>query len=145
MQEELFHEDVNAAIGHVIAAIGGPKEVGHSLWPTLTPDAAARRISDCLNPVRTQQLHPADLMWILKEGRRRGVHSAMAFISRECGYADPQPIEPEDEAAKLQRDFIAAQKQMHALVKRMERLNLPGAGQPASTHLSQQQARVVPL
>lgn len=126
MQEELFHEDINAAIGHVVAAIGGPKKVGYELWPTLSPDAAGRRLSDCLNSDRTQQLHPADLIWILKEGRRHGIHSAMAFLSRQCGYADPAPVEPEDESAKLQRDFILAQQQMQQMLKRMERLNLPG-------------------
>jgi hypothetical protein len=50
----------------------------------------------------------------------------MAYISRECGYADPQPVEPEDEAAELQRQFIQAQQQMTQMLKRMEKLNLPG-------------------
>jgi hypothetical protein len=125
MQEELFHEDINAALGHVIAALGGPKKVGSELWPTMAPDAAARRVADCLNTDRTQQFHPLDLIWILRSARQHGVHSGMAFITRECGYADPQPIEPEDEAAELQRQFIAAKEDLAKMLKRMERLNLP--------------------
>lgn len=125
MQEELFHEDINAAIGHAIAALGGSKRVGAELWPTLTVDAAGRRVADCLNPDRTQQFHPSDLLWILKAARQVGCHSAMAHLCREAGYADPQPVEPEDEAAKLQREFIKAQQQMAQMLKRMERLNMP--------------------
>lgn len=125
MQDELFHEDINAAIGHAIAALGGPKRVGAELWPTMTVDAAGRRVADCLNPDRTQQFHPSDLLWILKASRTAGVHSAMAFICREAGYADPQPVEPEDEAAELQRQFIASQQAMNQILKRMEKLTLP--------------------
>lgn len=125
MQEELFHEDLNAALSHVIAGLGGMKRVGVELWPTQSADQAGRKLANCLNPDHAQHLHPADVIWILAEGRRQGIHSGMAFITRECGYADPQPVEPEDEAAKLQRQFIAAQEQMSQMLKRMEKLNLP--------------------
>jgi hypothetical protein len=125
VQEELFHEDINAALNHVIAAIGGMKAVGVELWPSLSADKAGRKVADCLNSDRAQQFHPDELIWILSEARKKGVHSAMAFITGECGYADPVPVEPEDEAAKLQREFIAAQAQMTQMLKRMEKLNLP--------------------
>jgi len=125
MQEELFHEDVIAALGHVIAALGGPKRVGAELYPTLSVDAAGRRVSDCLNNDRAQEFHATDIVWILKHGRQKGVHSAMAFILDEAGYEAPKPLEPEDEAAKLQREFIAAQQQMAQMMKRMEKLSLP--------------------
>lgn len=125
MQEELFHEDIYAALSHVISAIGGAKHVGVELWPSLSADKAGRKVADCLNSDRAQQFHPDELVWILSEARKKGVHSAMAFITTECGYADPTPVEPEDEAAKLQREFIAAQAQMTQMLKRMEKLNLP--------------------
>jgi hypothetical protein len=125
MQEEMFHEDLNAALGHVIAGLGGMKRVGVELWPTQAADQAGRKLANCLNPDHAQQLHPSDVLWILVEGRKRGIHSAMAFMCREAGYADPHPVEPEDEAAELQRQFIAAQEQMSQMLKRMERLNLP--------------------
>jgi len=126
MQEELFHEDINAALGHVIAAIGGYKRVGVELWPTQPADQAGRKLANCLNPDHAQNLHPSDVLWILREGRKKGIHSAMAFIAGECGYANPSPVEPEDEAAALQRQFIEAQQQMAQMMRRMEKLSLPG-------------------
>jgi hypothetical protein len=126
MQEELFHEDLNAALTHVITALGGMKRVGVELWPSQPADQAGRKLANCLNGAHAQELHPTEVLWILAEGRKKGVHTAMAYISRECGYADPQPVEPEDEAAELQRQFIQAQQQMTQMLKRMEKLNLPG-------------------
>lgn len=126
-QEELFHEDVDAALAHLVAALGGNKKVGAMLWPEEPADQAGRRLADSLNPDRPQFLKPKQMVFLMAEGRKIGVHSAMAFIARECGYADPQPVEPEDEAAELQRQFIAAQEQMSQMLKRMEKLNLPTA------------------
>jgi hypothetical protein len=48
----------------------------------------------------------------------------MLVLARETGYTDPQPVEPEDERAKLQREFINAQRGFEALAKRMERAGL---------------------
>lgn len=125
MQDELFHEDINAALGHVISAIGGMKRVGSELWPAMAADQAGRKLANCLNDSHQQQLHPGDVLWILKAGRAAGIHSAMAFLCRECGYDDPRTVEPEDEAAALQREFIQAQEQMQQMLRRMEKLNLP--------------------
>lgn len=123
-QEELFHEDINAALGHVISALGGNKKVGVELWPSLSADQAGKKVSNCLNPEHAQQFHPSDIVWVLKEGRKAGVHSAMAFINQESGYAAPQPVEPEDEAAALMREFNRSVQEQRAIAARMEKLNL---------------------
>ena len=124
-QEALFHEDLNGALGHVISALGGAKDVGVQLWPSLSADTAGRKVSHCLNHDHAQQFHPQEVIWLLSEARKRGVHSAMSYICREVGYADPQPIEPEDEAAALQRLFVEAVNTQAQILKRMERLSLP--------------------
>lgn len=123
-QEELFHEDINAALGHAISALGGNKKVGTQLWPSLTPDQAGKKVSNCLNHDHAQQFHPCDILWILRESRKTGIHSAMAFLAQECGYAAPQPIEPEDEAAALMREFNNSVKMQRGILSRLERLNL---------------------
>lgn len=124
-QEPLFHEDLNAALVHVISALGGAKRVGVDLWPSLSADAAGRKIHHCLNSDHAQQFHPQDILWILKQAKSAGVHSAMAYIAAECGYGDPQPIEPLDEAAQLQKEFIRSVEMQQQLLKRFERLNFP--------------------
>lgn len=125
MQEELFHEDLNAALGFVISALGGNKKVGSELWPSLSADQAGKKLSTCLNPEHAQHIKPEELLWILHAAKNAGVHSAMAYITGECGYAHPQPIEPLDEAAQLQKEFIQAANTLGVIMKRAEKLNLP--------------------
>lgn len=125
MQNELFHEDINAALGHVISALGGNKSVGVALWPSLSADAAGKKVANCLNNEHAQQFHAQDILWILKTASAKGLHSAMAYINSETGYAPPIPIEPLDEAAQLQKEFIAAVQAQQQILRRFEKLNLP--------------------
>lgn len=127
-QIPIFHEDLNEALKHLVNALGGPKVVGDAMWPAMqNPEKAGRKIADCLNNNHQQKFSPDEIIWLLCEGRKVGIHSAMAWIAGECGYAPPQPIEPEDEAAALQRQFIQSVKQQSEMLKRMERLSLPCA------------------
>lgn len=124
-QTELFHEDLTEALAHIVSALGGAKVVGVELWPSLAADTAGRKVSHCLHTEHAQQFHPTEVLWLLAQARKKGIHSAMAFICREAGYADPKPVEPEDEAAALQRQFVQAVQMQQEMLKRMERLALP--------------------
>lgn len=122
-QPALFHEDIWQALRDCVSALGGAKIVGDKLRPELGPEKAARWLLDCLNPDKADKLCVEQLLLILADARRVNCHLGAAFIARATGYADPQPLEPEDERAALQREFIASQKHMAALVQRMERLS----------------------
>ena len=127
-QTPLFHEDLNAALVHLVSALGGPKKVAASMWPAIKcPEKAGRRLSDCLRDNHQQKLDLEDLLWLLEAGRKAGIHSAMAFITDQAGYDRPKPLEPEDERAKLQREYTEATKMMAQIADRMERLNAAGA------------------
>lgn len=53
-------------------------------------------------------------------------HSPRAIArNTTLNYTEPQPIEPEDERAKLHREFIEASKQMARLAERIERIAAP--------------------
>jgi hypothetical protein len=123
-QQALFHESLNEALHDCIRALGGAKAVGHAMRPEKTVDDARRWVLDCLNPDRAEKFAPDQVLWILREARKAGCHAAITFIARECGYADPQPIEPEDERAALQRQFVEQSKAMQRLAQRMERAGL---------------------
>ena len=120
-QQSLFHETLTEALQDCIRALGGAKAVGHAMRPEKSIDDARRWLLDTLNPDRAEKLAPDQVLWILKESRKVGCHAAMAYIARECGYADPQPIEPEDERETLQREYIAAVKTLSAIQTRLER------------------------
>lgn len=120
MQLGLMHETINDALREVVAAAGGPKKVGPLLWPELPVDQAAGKLRDCMNPDRRERLNPDQLVYVARLGRQIGCHAIATFLMRECCYADPQPVEPEDEVARLQREFVEATKQLGALAAKIE-------------------------
>lgn len=126
-QPALFHESLYDALKDCVRAIGKPCEVGKAMRPEKSQDEARTWLSNCLNPDRPEKLDPEQVLWLLREARKVNCHAAMAYIDRECGYADPQPIEPEDEKAALQREFVRASEDMKRLFARMERAGLRAA------------------
>ena len=126
-QDSLFYESLGDALDAVVKALGGAKSVGGRLWPEKTPASAHTLMLACLNEARAEKFSPEQVLWLLAEGRKAGCHVAMNYLARETGYADPTPIEPDDEKARLQREFIEAQKSMQTLAARMERAGLLGA------------------
>lgn len=124
MQLALMHESLTDALRECVTALGGPKKVGAAMRPELPADQAGQWVRDRLNPDRRELFAPDQLVWLLREARAAGCHAGMNFIARECGYADPVPIEPEDERARVMREFIEAQRQMQQLASRMERAGL---------------------
>ena len=121
-QEPLFYEDLNGALAHVVSALGGPKVVGNGLWPSMPVDKAGRKVTDCLRETHAQRFTFDDLIWLLAEARKQGIHSAMAHINEIVGYAAPVPVEPEDEAAQLKREFNKSVKLQGQILKRLERI-----------------------
>jgi hypothetical protein len=88
--------------------------------PEKGPEGAGRWLLDCLSPDRKEKLCIEQVLWILREARAAGCHAGMAYITQDAGYAPPQPVEPDDEMAALQREFIATAKRQEHLLKRLE-------------------------
>jgi hypothetical protein len=124
MQLALMHESLTDALRECVSALGGPKKVGAAMRPELSVDQAGVWVRDRLNPDRRELFAPEQLVWLLREARSVGCHAAMTYFARECGYADPVPLEPQDERAKVMREFVEAQRQMQVLAARMERAGL---------------------
>lgn len=120
----LFHECLEDALREVISAAGGPKVVACLLWPDKTPEAAHRLLLACLNEDRPERLNPGHLIVLLRLGREKGIHAAMSYLSGECGY-QANPVEPEDERATLQRQYIESVRMQKQMIERMERLAAP--------------------
>lgn len=126
-QDSLFYESVTDALDGVVKACGGAKAVGCRLWPEKTPQAAHTLMLACLNEARPEKLSPEQVLYLLAAGRKVGCHAAMNYLAREAGYSDPLPVEPEDERARLMREYIEAVKGMQNMTSRMERAGLLGA------------------
>lgn len=67
------------------------------------------------------------VLLILRMARGHGCHAGMEFVCRDLGYADPVPIEPEDERAALQRQFIESTANLLKMAARIEELARPVA------------------
>jgi hypothetical protein len=124
MQQQfaLIHDSRNDALRECVAALGGAKRVGLMMRPELAADQASQWVRDRLNPDRRELFAPDQVVWILREARQVGCHAGINHIARECGYADPQPIDPVDERASLQRAFVDSVAQQKKILERMERL-----------------------
>lgn len=120
-------ESLNEALIDCVRACGGSKVVGVLLWPARGVEAAQRHLLDCLNPERPQKLAPEELLHLMRLSRSRGCHSGMEHVCQELSYAHPVPIEPKDEAAELQRQFIEQSKQLCKMAERIERLHREAA------------------
>lgn len=123
----LFHESITDALREVVQALGGYKAVGAKMRPEKSADEAGRWVADCLNSDRREHFDPDHVLWLLRAGRTAGVHAAMNYYARESGYADPTPIEPEDERARLQREFIEASRVISSIGDRLARLGIKEA------------------
>ena len=129
-------DSFNEALVGAVKVLGGSKVVGCLLWPEKAPDAAQRLLLDCLNDDRPAHLTPDHVLLVLRLARQAGHHGAVGWLLAELGYAPPVPVEPADVLGELQREFIAATRQMANMAARIERLQAPpaAAAAPGSMH-----------
>jgi hypothetical protein len=118
----LFYDSFEDAAREVIAALGGPKAVGIKLWPAKSADAARSRLLDCLNTDRPDKLDATEILALAKWGREAGSHAIIDYLTSEAGYTKPSPLNPDDEAAELQRHFIEAVQTSKRIAERLERM-----------------------
>jgi hypothetical protein len=115
-------DSMNEALIECVKACGGSKQVGPLLWPEKTPEAAQRLMLDCLNEDRPAHLTPEQCMHIMRLARSKGCHTGMEYLSQSLGYADPVPVDPRDEAAELQRQFIERSGDLLKMAEKIQRL-----------------------
>lgn len=120
MQQELFHEDFFDALRTCVQALGGAKRVGCELWPELPADKAGNRLRDALDSARREKLSLDQLIYLLKAARKVGCHAGLYYLADACDYHRPEPLEPRDEMAELQRAYIESVRLQKQLADRMQ-------------------------
>lgn len=124
LQDRLFFEDINEALREVVNALGGPKAVGVKLWPEKSMEQAHTLLLNCFNPERRERLMPEQVVLLLRLGREAGCHSAMHYLCGETGYSKPEPLEPEDELARMLREYLDIQRRAANLQPAIEQARL---------------------
>jgi len=104
-QSPLWDEDIDTALGAVVMAAGGARVVASEWFPAEDPTTKARYINNCLNPDRNEKFSSREFLWLLRKGRELDCHAIMYFICDDAGYEKTQPINPEDEKERLQREL----------------------------------------
>lgn len=124
-QENLFFDGPMDALRHLVRVLGGAKKVGSVLRQGKAPDDAGRWLSNALDGDRRETLHVDDLIHLLALGRDAGCHSVMHELCRAVGYSEPVPVEPEDQRAALEREFVQAVRHLDQLASRLDRVRPP--------------------
>lgn len=131
-QQSLWHDSPEEALRSLVDALGGPKRVGAELMgPGKRLEEARRLVLHWCDESRPEKPGMGELLWLLARGRQEGCHTFAAFLMREAGYADPMPVEPEDERARLMREYVRATRSLEAISRRMDRavsMPLKGGG-----------------
>jgi len=115
-------DSFNEVLDELVKVLGGAKDVGCLLWPEMDAQAAQRKLLDCLNPERSARLTPEQAVFLMRKARQAGCHAGAEWLMAHLGYAAPVPLEPQDEIARLQREFITATQGLQAMVDRMQTL-----------------------
>ncbi len=120
-QQSLFHEDVYEALQTDVQACGGNKVVGSLLYAEMPPDKAGEKLARCLNQHHQQELKPDQVSLIIKQASKGNSFATIYFICQEANLSQPERIEPEDEKAKLQREFIQMGESMKKMLEQIQR------------------------
>lgn len=125
-QLEMLHDNPEDALKAVLQGVygkGWSKKAAADMWPTDDPLDKCKYLEKCLNPERAEKLGLNEILHILKLGRDRGIHSGFAFLADECNY-QWHTVEPEDELAELQREFIKSTERLTKLSERINRVQV---------------------
>jgi hypothetical protein len=117
---------INSMLIECVKAAGGSKRVGPLLWPEKPVLDAQKLLLACLNEDRPEKLSPDQAFLIERLAKEAGSNVAIEYRCAAMSYSIPTPIEPEDERARLQRDFIKAQEQLQKMAEMLMKNGLIG-------------------
>jgi hypothetical protein len=115
-------DTVEDALKSAVMAMGGFKEVGRRMRPDFTHSGEWLR--KCLSDDRRERLEPGQVLWILREAKLQGFHSAMDYISGDAGYkATPLDLPAQMAAMQetIQSQFAALNATMASFNKLQQR------------------------
>ena len=98
------------------------KQIAFELWPSLKMDTAYSRLRGCLNPDRPDKLTADEHLLIARLCDR---YDFLFYCAQELHHSKPVAVAPEDERARLQREFVESTR---ALTKLAERIESIGGG-----------------
>lgn len=121
-QQSLWVDSLEEAMQAAVSALGGPKKTASMLWPSMRITDAARKLNHCLDPDRAEKLSGHEFELLGEKARESDCHTIMHYLAKRWGYQEPKPVEPENEQARLMRDYIKAVDDMKKLTLQMQHM-----------------------
>lgn len=117
-------DTVEDALKAAVMAMGGFKVVGKAMRPTF--DHSAEWLRKCLSDDRRERLDPSQVLWILREAKAQGFHSAFDYVAADAGYRS-SPIDAQEQIQTLQESIDEGLKTLNARMAQVARLQQRGA------------------
>lgn len=115
-----MNETIEDAIKDDVTSIGGPKQAAHHFFPDKTPDQGAAYIRAWSLPDRSERPEPSQLFLLIELARAKvGVSECARFMEQRLN-CRMEWLNPEDEKARLQREFITAVEHLNTIQRRIE-------------------------
>lgn len=121
-QQPLFMESVYDALKAMVGAAGGPKVVGHQVYPAKSPDDARVALLNAINPDRPEKLDPEQFMQIVRMAREADFHAGKQWLDSDAGYRPSEPLDPETAEAEIVRVIGDASETMRKAMAQLDRL-----------------------
>ena len=103
---KLFYDDEFDALQRTIAdSERSFKECASFLRPDLKPESAYAWLKACVNPSGDQSLKFGQVISLARFCKR---YDMLFFMADELHHARPEVLDPEDERARIQREFAEA-------------------------------------
>jgi hypothetical protein len=115
-----MNESVEEAIADDIKALGGPKPAAGHFFADKTPDQGAATLRAWSIEGRAERPSPSQLLLLMELARKRVGYSEIGRFMEQRLNCRIEFLTPEDEQAKLQREYIAAVNRLQSLANRIE-------------------------
>lgn len=113
-----FFDSAEEATKEAIRKSGKPmKDVAKALWPEKSIEAGATALRNALNENRDERLTADQHLFI---ANYLSEFDWLYYAAHRCGHSQPVPIEPEDQHARLQREFCEAVAKLGHLQKEIQ-------------------------
>lgn len=113
-----FYESAEDATQHAIRSSGkAPKAIASALWPSLAQASAYARLMNALNPDKAEKLTADEHAFIAEFC---GQFDFLHYLAHRLSHSRPEPVAPEDQHARLQREFVAAVQHLSVLQKQLD-------------------------
>lgn len=115
-----MNESVEEAIGDDVKALGGPKKVAGTFFPDKTPDQGAATLRAWALESRAEEPSPSQLFLLMDLAKSKVGFSECARFMEQRLNCRIEWLNPEDERARLHREFVTAVDRLVNLQTRIE-------------------------